>query len=116
MGASDAPAESASEEGAERGESEDPHPPGDADGSLGVARRLVSAAIAAWMAVVHAFSWLVARLVAVVLFVVGFVPYGVVMRLIGFDPLDRDPDAEADSFWTTADASNENADDFRKQY
>jgi len=32
------------------------------------------------------------------------------------DELDRDPDAEADSFWTTADASNENADDFRKQY
>jgi hypothetical protein len=98
--------------------------PGDAPSStpdgpnafVRAARRAGSAVVAGWMTVVRAFSWLVARVVAVVLFVVAFVPYAVVMRLVGFDPLNRDIDPDAGSFWTAPEASNEDVEDFRKLY
>lgn len=86
------------------------------DGSLGTARRLFDPVITAWMAIVRAFSWAIARIVAVVLFVVGFVPYSVVMRLVRFDPLDRRLDPETESYWKEAGATNDDMDSFRKQY
>lgn len=70
----------------------------------------------AWMIVVEAFSWVAARLVAALLFVIGFIPYGIVMRLIGVDPLKRDLTEERESYWTEPTADNHELDEFRKQY
>lgn len=70
----------------------------------------------AWMIVVEAFSWVAARLVAVLLFVIGFIPYGIVMRLLGVDPLERDLTEERESYWTDPTADNHELDEFRKQY
>lgn len=70
----------------------------------------------AWMVIVGAFSWFMARLVAAILFVIGFIPYGLVLRLVGTDPLSRRLDDEADSYWTDPEADNRTLDDFKKQY
>lgn len=83
---------------------------------LATVRRILGPILAVWMAIVRAFSWFVARVVAVVLFVVGFIPYSIVMRLVRFDPLDRRLNADAESYWTEAEAENDDMDAFRKQY
>jgi len=70
----------------------------------------------AWMVVVRAFSWVAARLVAALLFVIGFIPYGLVMRLLGVDPLKRDLTEERESYWTESTVDNHELDEFRKQY
>lgn len=69
-----------------------------------------------WMLVVGAFSWFLARLVAIILFVTAFLAYGVVMRIVGFDPLNRHLDETRSSYWTDDDGSNSDLSDFRKQY
>lgn len=68
------------------------------------------------MSFVHASSWFIARVVSVLLFVIGFIPYSLVMRLVGFDPLDRDPDVETDSYWSETTAENRRKEEFEKQY
>ncbi|NHN46555.1 hypothetical protein G9464_02945 [Halostella sp. JP-L12] len=87
--------------------------PGD---SFGAVRGGIQAVVAAWMAVVRAVSWLIARVVALLAFVIGFVPYSIVLRLVRFDPLDRDLDPEAESYWSETVATNRELDEFRKQY
>lgn len=90
---------------------------GDAsDGAVETVRRVLGPVVDAWMTVVRAFSWVVARVVAVVMFVVAFVPYSIVMRLVDFDPLDRDTDVSAESYWTEFEASNSSLEQFRKLY
>lgn len=69
-----------------------------------------------WMLVVGAFSWLVARVVAIILFITAFLAYGIVMRIVGFDPLDRQLDESRSSYWTDTDGTNSELSDFRKQY
>lgn len=70
----------------------------------------------AWLVVVGAFSWVVARVVSVVAFVVVFTPYGLVMRLVGFDPLNRGFDETRESYWMEPEATTTTMDDFEKQY
>jgi len=89
---------------------------GASDGVFETVRRVLGPVVEAWMTVVRVFSWVVARVVAVVMFVVAFVPYSIVMRLISFDPLNRDTDASAESYWTDVDASNTSIEQFRKLY
>lgn len=70
----------------------------------------------AWMVVVRAFSWVVARIAVGLLFVIGFIPYGLVMRLVGVDPLTRDLTEDRDTYWTDPTDDNHDLDEFRKQY
>lgn len=86
------------------------------DGLVATTRRILDPIITVWMAIVRAFSWAVARVVAVVLFVIGFIPYSIVMRLIRFDPLNRRYDPDAESYWKDAESTNDDIDAFRKQY
>ena len=79
-------------------------------------RRAISPVIAAWMAVVRAFSWCMARLVAAGLFVIGFIPYSLVMRLVGFDPLKRDLDEGTETYWNRSKSNNDTPQEFLKQY
>lgn len=89
---------------------------GASNGDVASVRRLVRRIVAAWMVVVRAFSWFTARVVAVSVFAIGFVPYALVMRIIQFDPLDRDLDPDSKSYWSEPPATNRELDEFRKQY
>lgn len=75
-----------------------------------------SAVVGAWMSTVHVFSWIAARAVATVLFVAVFVPYSLVMRLVAFDPLDRDVEPATESYWTGTEATNTEPEEFRRLY
>lgn len=85
-------------------------------GAVETVRHRLSPVIDAWMVVVRAFSWVVARVVAVAMFVVAFVPYSIVMWAVGFDPLDRETDPSAESYWTDVEATNDTPEAFRKLY
>jgi hypothetical protein len=85
-------------------------------GTFRSVRRGVSRLVGAWMTVVRAFSWLFARVVVSVVFVVAIVPYALVMRLVNFDPLDRDTEPSAESYWSATEATNASLAEFRRLY
>lgn len=70
----------------------------------------------AWLTVVSVISWVMTRAVALLVYLVGFVPYGITMRLFRFDPLDRDLDQDRESYWEEVDMENHDLDAFRNQY
>lgn len=77
--------------------------------------RLVTACYRGWMTVVGAFSWVIVRVATIAVYIVGFVPYGLVMRAIGFDPLDRQLD-DRETYWTEVEGTNDDLERFRRQY
>lgn len=70
----------------------------------------------AWMRVIAAFSWLLARVVLTVAFFTAFLLYGVVLRLTGKDPMSRTIDDDAESYWTDNVVTNDELSDFKTQY
>lgn len=52
-----------------------------------------------WMKAAHAIGSVVTTLVLVLVFVICFVPVGVVLKIIGKDHLDRRWDRAASSYW-----------------
>lgn len=69
-----------------------------------------------WMLIVRGFSWLLARVFAVALFFTGFLGYGIVMRLVGFDPLHRTIDEDRETYWGETVTNCTNIEEFKKQY
>jgi hypothetical protein len=55
---------------------------------------------AGWMKFGHVMNWINTRLILGILFFGIFLPFGVVMRLIGKDPMHRKLDKAADSYWS----------------
>lgn len=76
----------------------------------------ISWLIQGWLWIVRGFSWLLARLVTIVTFVLILVPYGIVLRLVDFDPLDRRLDESADSYWGEPPRKFSGAEDYEKMY
>lgn len=70
----------------------------------------------AWMAFVHAFSWLLARLVVGVLFVVAFPLYRAYLSLSSRDPLREAWEPEAETYWEGNDTPVHSLEDFQRQY
>ena len=70
----------------------------------------------AWMRVIAAFSWVLVRVLLVALFATGFLAYGIVLRLLGRDPLNRTTDPDAGSYWEDSKADNSSLEDFERQY
>lgn len=70
----------------------------------------------AWMRAIAGFSWLLARVMLTFAFFTVFLLYGVVLRLIGKDPMNRTIDENATSYWTDNVIENDDIQDFEKQY
>lgn len=70
----------------------------------------------AWMWLISGFSWLLIRVMLVLLFFTVFTIYGVVLRILRRDPMNRHLDPDADSYWTGSVKVNGAKNDFEKQY
>jgi hypothetical protein len=70
----------------------------------------------AWMRVIAAFSWVSVRVALVALFVTMFLIYGLVLRVIGKDPMNRQLSADRESYWGDNIVNNLTFDDFKKMY
>lgn len=70
----------------------------------------------AWMATIAAFSWLLARVLLTLAFFTVFLTYGIVLRLLRRDPMNRSLDATASSYWQENVVSNKTIEEFQRQY
>jgi hypothetical protein len=70
----------------------------------------------AWMAVIAAFSWLLARIVLTILFFTAFLIYGVVLRIVRRDPMRRSLDPDRESYWGDNIVSNDELADYEVLY
>ncbi|NIR51219.1 hypothetical protein GWO43_21650 [candidate division KSB1 bacterium] len=52
-----------------------------------------------WMGLAFVLGWIVSRLILSVLFYLVITPIGLIMRLFGKDPLDREIDRDAVTYW-----------------
>jgi hypothetical protein len=68
-----------------------------------------------WMAVALPIGWVISHLVLLATYYLVFTPVGLLMRLVGYDPLNRHIDRVAKSYWTPHDSDVEAARYF-KQY
>lgn len=53
-----------------------------------------------WMVAVYPIGWTISHLGLALVFYLGITPIGLVMRLFGFDPLQRRIVENAESYWT----------------
>jgi hypothetical protein len=52
-----------------------------------------------WMALALPIGWTVSHLLLVIVYYIVLTPIGLLMRLVGFDPLERRLDRSANSYW-----------------
>ncbi|HMB70021.1 MAG TPA: SxtJ family membrane protein [bacterium] len=69
-----------------------------------------------WMPVAHAIAKVLTWLMLTLAFYLVFTPYGVIMRLLGRDPLQRRIDRGASTYWTRRENPAFDPDRLRKQY
>lgn len=69
-----------------------------------------------WMKLIAGFSWLLVRVLLTVAFISIFLLYGIVLRLLGKDPLSRNLSQENDSYWGATIINNSDRSDFERQY
>lgn len=72
--------------------------------------------IAAWMAFVRAFSWLLARLVVAALLILVFPLYRLYLGISSRDPLEGEIDTRADTYWEDNEAPVKTIEEFKRQY
>jgi hypothetical protein len=68
-----------------------------------------------WMALALPIGWVVSHLLLLAVFYLVVTPIGLMMRLVGYDPLKRQIDRSAKSYWTPHDPAADPARYF-KQY
>jgi len=54
-----------------------------------------------WMKIAYIISWIITHLILIVVFYVIITPVGLVMRLFGYDPLERKMDKKRQSYWVS---------------
>jgi hypothetical protein len=52
-----------------------------------------------WMALAMPIGWVVSHLLLLMVYYLIFTPVGLLMRLVGYDPLTRSFDRTANSYW-----------------
>ncbi len=52
-----------------------------------------------WMRAVYPIGWTVSHLILAVVFYLVMTPVGLIMRLVGYDPMHRKPDESANTYW-----------------
>lgn len=70
----------------------------------------------AWMTVIRAFSWVLVRILLTGLFFTVFLLYGVSLRLLRKDPMQRKIHTEELTYWDDSVVTNRSMNDFKKQY
>lgn len=75
----------------------------------------LSPVVDAWLKFVDGFSWVLTRIVLISTFFTVFLVYGVVLRVIRKDPMNRALE-ECDSYWDDNTVNNKSIDDFRSLY
>ena len=68
----------------------------------------------AWMSIVYPIGWTISHLMLVVVFFVIITPVGLVLRLLGHDPLERSFDRSATTYWTPHNPGGDTARYFRQ--
>jgi ABC-type uncharacterized transport system permease subunit len=68
-----------------------------------------------WMRALYPIGWLISHVVLIVIFYLVLTPIGLVLRLVGYDPLARRFDSKADSYWNRRDPV-ERPDRYFRQY
>ena len=68
-----------------------------------------------WIVAAFPIGWLVSHLLLALLFYLVFTPVGIMMRLCGYDPMQRRLDREAKSYWKPR-TPPEDAQRYFKQY
>ena len=53
-----------------------------------------------WMRAFHPIGWLVSHAILVSIYYLILTPIGLLLRVVGYDPLHRKFDAEPDTYWT----------------
>jgi hypothetical protein len=75
--------------------------PAAAVGLLGlVVPRAVRCVYLGWMYAFYPIGWLLSHLLLAAVYYLCLTPIGLAMRLVGYDPLQRTFDPEAESYWT----------------
>lgn len=70
----------------------------------------------AWMRCIAGVSWVIVRVLLVVVFVTVFLAYGIALRIAGKDPMNRALEDDRDTYWEDAAVNNDDIEDFRRQY
>lgn len=68
-----------------------------------------------WMLAVFPIGWIVSHTALLLTFYLVFVPVGLIMKLCGYDPLERRLDRNAESYWKPRPAQ-EDTERYFKQY
>jgi hypothetical protein len=69
-----------------------------------------------WMKLAHVLSWINTRLLLCVVFYVLFFPIGLIMKLFGFDPLDRKLERDRSSYWQERKKPGSGTNHYEKQF
>ncbi len=75
---------------------------------------LVRPVYVAWMVAAYPIGWVISHLVIGVIFFLVVTPIGLVMRLVGRDPLNRKFDLESETYWKPRKSSDDPARYFRQ--
>lgn len=67
-----------------------------------------------WMWAAFPVGWLIAHLLMAAIYFLVLTPIGLIMHLAGRDPLSRDFDRPADTYWTRRDSSHDPSQYFRQ--
>jgi len=81
-----------------------------------VAPKPLGPAFRCWMVIAHAIGWFNARLLLSVLFYLVFTPVGLIMRLVGGDPLHRDFGSPKSSFWIAKEEPKDGLERYKRQF
>lgn len=69
-----------------------------------------------WMALTRCIAWFLTTLILSLVFYIGFTLTGVVIRLLGKDPLHRKIDRQAASYWIKRGAGRVERTDYERQF
>jgi hypothetical protein len=64
-----------------------------------------------WMMLAVVLGFVMTRIILGIVFICVVTPIGIVMRMLGRDPLRKHPDASADSYWIDRDSGFESPED-----
>ena len=69
-----------------------------------------------WMALALVIGYIMSRILLTLIFFLVFTPVGLLLRLLKKDPLDRQSDPSADSYWIKREERESNPTDAERQF
>lgn len=69
-----------------------------------------------WMKLALILSWINTRIILLIIFYLLFAPVGIILRLLGRDPLDRKIEKNKESYWKKNEKHQFNPLDYERQF